>query len=109
MDSLRSVRFLAIVGIFAIVLAAIAPLSTVTQMAGETDQDIAMSIPTGAMDCKSCLKAVMTLGGCVQMTCQIVTIPTDGVLSKVTVLIRYKLANAARPPEWHIVPPISPG
>lgn len=108
MDNLRSVRFLAIVAIFAMILTAIAPASTVAQMAGEADQSFAMSI-TGAMDCKTCPKAAMTLGGCVQITCQIATIAADGVLSKATELIRYKLANAIRPPEWHTVPPVSPG
>jgi len=108
MDNLRSVRFLAIIAIFAMIPMAIAPPSTVAQIAGEADQGFAMSI-TGAMDCRTCPKAAMTLAGCMQMTYQIATIAADGVLSKATEFIRYKLANAMRPPEWHTVLPVSPG
>lgn len=109
MDSLRSVRFLAIVAIFAMFLAAIAPFSTAVQMAGDADQSFAMATPTGLMDCKTCPKADMALSGCVQMACQVATIAASAHLSRATLLVRYRLAIATPPPDWHTVPPVSPG
>ncbi len=109
MDSLRSVRFLAIVAIFAMLLAAIVPFSAAAQTADEAGRGFAMATPTGVMDCKTCPKADMALGRCVQMACQVATIAAGGILSKAIVLVRYRLAIAARPPEWHTVPPVSPG
>ena len=109
MDGLRSIRFLALIAIFAMILAAIAPLSNASQMMGQAEQGHAMATPTGMMDCNACPKADMTLAGCLQMTCQIAAAEID--LSHLTTSeqIRYWLAAVTRPAEWHRVPPVSPG
>ena len=109
MDGLRSIRFLALITIFAMILAAIGPLSNAAQITGQAEQGHAMVSPTSMMDCKACPKADMTLAGCLQMACQIAAAEID--LSHLTTSeqIRYRLAAVTRPAEWHRVPPVSPG
>ena len=109
MDGLRSIRFRALIAIFAMILAVVAPLSNAAQIMGHTEQSHAMATPTGMMDCKACPKADMTLAGCLQMTCQIAAAEMD--LSHFTTReqIRYRLAAVTRPAGWHLAPPVSPG
>ena len=109
MDDLRSIRFLAVIAIFAMMLAAISPLSNAAQLTSQAEQTHAMATTTGMMDFKACPKADMTLAGCLQMACQIAAAEID--LSHLTTSeqIRYRLAAETRPAEWHRVPPVSPG
>jgi hypothetical protein len=109
MDDLRSIRFLAVIAIFAMMLAAISPLSNAAQLTSQAEQTHAMATTTGMMDCKACPKADMTLAGCLQMTCQIAAAEMDLSHFTTSEQIRYRLAAVTRPAEWHMAPPVSPG
>ena len=109
MSSLRSAWAFAVVAIFAMILAAFAPLSGSTQMSGPQDQSHHMASLPSAMDCEMCPKADMALAGCLQMTCQIATGETDYVHFIATETIRYAPSTVIHPAEWHTVPPVSPG
>lgn len=109
MEGLRSAWFLAIVAILTTIIAVTAPLSSAVPTSGGADQGLAIAASAGAMDCRPCPKVYTTLAGCLQMTCLIATVETDGILSMPTVLVRYKLAPATQSSEWYTVPLVSPG
>ena len=109
MSSLRSIWAFAVVAIFAMIIAALAPISASARMAGAQDQsDHMVSLPS-TMDCEMCPKAGMALAGCLQMTCQIAAGETDYVHFVVTETIRFASTAVINPAEWHTVPPVSPG
>jgi hypothetical protein len=108
MALLRSARALAVIAIFAMILAVAAPFSIATEMVGHADQSHAAASLPGTMDCETCPKA-MAPGGCMQMTCQMVVPASEYIHLIVTAAIRYAPAAVIAPAEWHIVPPVSPG
>lgn len=109
MGSLRSARVFVVLAILAMALAVISPFSAMTQMAGPmTEGPVAVS-PSHAMDCDMCPKADMALAGCAQASCQMMAGEVDYVHFPVTEPIRYILAAAWPPAEWHMAPPVSPG
>jgi hypothetical protein len=107
MRRLKSVPLFAIAAIFAVLLAAFAPVAV--QMTGPMEQGHHMAAQATAMDCGTCPKSDMALARCAQMTCQIFTMAEEVVHSVATERVRYPIITATTPREWLTVPPVSPG
>ena len=107
MRRLQSIPVLAVVAIFAVLLAAFAPVAV--QMTGPAGQGHHMAAQSTAMDCGSCPKSDMALARCMQMTCQMFTMAEDVVHFVATERVRYPAIAATSPSEWLTVPPVSPG
>jgi hypothetical protein len=107
MAILHSVRAAAVIAIFAMMLAVIAPFSAAIQMTGHDQSSVTASLAS-PMDCDTCPKA-MAPGACMQMNCPMTATETEYSHSIVAEAISYSLLAMMPPAEWHIVPPVSPG